>query len=180
MELATDAATVESREIENRIVPRSITSWVWGRKKTVRTRGTGEGKKPDGGRCPVGIESGRAGRVRVLNTYSVPRYHIALHYLVPGFQIGIWSPASNLHRGERAPEPSESRRTPGFPPLVVFLSLQFLFFFSFSRPGVVGVATVSVFFSFFRPGSWGSWLVAFYNRIQRLANLFDLVPLSAR
>jgi len=33
VELATDAATVESREIENRIVPRSITSWVWGRKK---------------------------------------------------------------------------------------------------------------------------------------------------
>ena len=81
VELATDAATVESREIENRIVPRSITSWVWGRKKTVRTRGTGEGKKPDGGRCPVGIESGRAGRVRVLNTYSVPRYHIALLYI---------------------------------------------------------------------------------------------------
>ena len=50
-------------------------------KKTVRTRGTGEGKKPDGGRCPVGIESGRAGRVRVLNTYSVPRYHIALLYI---------------------------------------------------------------------------------------------------
>jgi len=81
VELATDAATVESREIENRIVPRSITSWVWGRKKTVWTRGTGEGKKPDGGRCPVGIESGRAGRVRVLNTYSVPRYYIALLYI---------------------------------------------------------------------------------------------------
>jgi len=38
-------------------------------------------KKPDGGRCPVGIESGRAGRVRVLNTYSVPRYLIALLYI---------------------------------------------------------------------------------------------------
>ena len=105
--------------------------------------------------------------------------YIGQHYLVPGFQIGIWSPASNLHRGERAPEPSESRRTPGFPPLVVFLSLQFPFFFFFPTWGR-GSRYCFRFFSFFRPGSWGSWLVAFYNRIQRLANLFDLVPLSAR
>ena len=85
--------------------------------------------------------------------------YIGQHYLVPGFQIGIWSPASNLHRGERAPEPFESRRTPGFPPLVVFLSLQFPFSFSFSRPGVVGVATVSVFFLFSDLGRGGrGWL----------------------
>ena len=31
--------------------------------------------------------------------------------MVPGFQIGIWSLASNLHRGERAPEPSTSSRS---------------------------------------------------------------------
>ena len=81
VELATDAATVESREIENRIVPRSITSWVWGRKKNCADERNRRGKKTGRGRCPVGIESGRAGRVRVLNTYSVPRYHIALLYI---------------------------------------------------------------------------------------------------
>ena len=36
--------------------------------------------------------------------------------MVPGFQIGIWSLASNLHRGERAPEPSTwSRSRPPLP-----------------------------------------------------------------
>ena len=86
-------------------------------------------------------------------------------HLVPSVQ----SPPRTTSPG--APRFSSPR---GFPVAAVSV------FFSFSRPGVVGVATVSVFFSFFRPGSWGSWLVAFYNRIQRLANLFDLVPLSAR
>jgi len=79
--------------------------------------------------------------------------YIGQHYLVPGFQIGIWSPASNLHRGERAPEPSESRRTPGFPPLVVFLSLQFPFFFLF--PDLGSWESLLFLFFFFFP----TWVV---------------------
>ena len=41
---------------------------------------------------------------------------IGQHYLVPGFQIGIWSPASNLHQGERALEPSTWSRSRPLPP----------------------------------------------------------------
>ena len=85
--------------------------------------------------------------------------YIWQHYLVPGFQIGIWSPVSNLHRGERAPEPSESRRTPGFPPLVVFLSLQFPFFFLFPDLGSWESLLFPFFFLFSDLGRGGrGWL----------------------
>ena len=51
-----------------------------------------------------------------INKYIIINIYIGQHYLVPGFQIGIWSPASNLHRGERALEPSTWSRSRPLPP----------------------------------------------------------------
>ena len=51
-----------------------------------------------------------------INKYIIINIYIGQHYLVPGFQICIWSPASNLHRGERALEPSTWSRSRPPPP----------------------------------------------------------------
>ena len=92
-------------------------------------------------------------------------------HLVPSVQ----SPPRRTSPGAvRVPSHPRFSSPRGFPVAAVSV------FFLFPDLGSWESLLFPFFFSFFRPGSWGSWLVAFYNRIQRLANLFDLVPLSAR
>ena len=88
VELATDAATVESREIENRIVPRSITSWVWGRKKNCADERNRRGKKTGRGQVPCGdrVRSGGSGSgTEYLFCTQVPystTIHIYIHIYI--------------------------------------------------------------------------------------------------